>query len=172
MNVTGTFDRTQRTLVLKRQFKASIDDVWASIVESDRLSRWFGTWSGDPSTGTVSVTMNAEAEPMPPAPFEIQACEPPRLLSVSATDAYGSWRLEAQLTEADGETSLVLTQRDVDPDTVAETGPGWEWYLDRLVAAVDESRMPSLEDFDGKYMPMSAQYTAMLEAQPADPATA
>ena len=160
MTVTGAFDRAQRTLVLRRQFTAPIDDVWASIVESDRLSRWFGTWSGDPSTGTVSVTMNAEAEPMPPAPFEIQVCEPPRLLSVSATDDYGTWRLEAELTEADGMTTLVLTQRDVDPGTVAETGPGWEWYLDRLVAAVHEGRMPTLEDFDVVYMPMGPEYTA------------
>lgn len=160
MTVTGAFDRAQRTLVLRRQFTAPIDGVWASIVESDRLSRWFGTWSGDPSTGTVSVTMNAEAEPMPPAPFEIQVCEPPRLLSVSATDDYGTWRLEAELTEADGMTTLVLTQRDVDPGTVAETGPGWEWYLDRLVAAVHDGRMPTLEDFNVTYIPMASQYTA------------
>lgn len=93
MTLAGRFDGAQQTLVLTRQFRTSIDDVWASIAESDRLSRWFGTWTGDPSTGTVSVTMNAEAEPMPAVPYEIRRCEPPRALSVRVTDEYGTWPL-------------------------------------------------------------------------------
>lgn len=161
MTITGRFNGSQQTLVLTRQFRSRIDDVWTSIVDSDRLSRWFGTWSGDPSTGQVSVVMNAEAEPVPPAPFEIQACDPPRRLSVSATDAYGTWRLTVELTEADGTTTLVLTQHDVDPGTLDETGPGWEWYLDRVVAAVEHGRMPTLEDFDGTYMAMGREYAAL-----------
>jgi uncharacterized protein YndB with AHSA1/START domain len=164
MTVTGRFDAAQRTLVLMRQFKTPIDDVWASIVDSDRLSRWFGTWSGDPSTGTVSVTMNAEAEPMPAVPYEIRKCEPPKALAVSATDEYGTWSLRAELTEVDGTTTMVLTQEDVDTETLEQTGPGWEWYLDRLVGAVNDDRMPTLDDFETSYMPMSKEYAALVES--------
>lgn len=104
MTLTGRFDGVQQTLVLTRQFRTSIDDVWASIAESDRLSRWFGTWTGDPSTGTVSVTMNAEAEPMPAVPYEIRRCEPPKALSVRVSDEYGTWTLTAELAAVDGTT--------------------------------------------------------------------
>jgi len=161
MTLTGRFDSARHTLVLTRHFTTSIDDVWESIADSDRLSRWFGTWSGDPSTGTVSVTMNAEAEPMPAVPYEIRRCEPPRALSVRVTDEYGTWTLSAELTAADGTTTLVLTQEDVDSATLEQTGPGWEWYLDRLVAAVHDDRMPTLDDFDSSYMPMSEEYAAL-----------
>lgn len=163
MTPTGRFNSDQHTLVLTRKFTSSIDDVWASIAESDRLSHWFGTWSGDPSTGTVSVTMNAEAEPMPAVPYEIRRCEPPRLLSVRVTDEYGTWSLTAEITAVDGETTLVLTQEDVDFETLEQTGPGWEWYLDRLVAAVQAERMPTLDDFETSYMPMSQEYAALVE---------
>jgi len=163
MTLTGRFDGAQQTLVLTRQFRTSIDDVWASIAESDRLSRWFGTWTGDPSTGTVSVTMNAEAEPMPAVPYEIRRCDPPSALSVRVTDEYGTWSLTAELTAVDGTTTLVLTQEDVDAETLEQTGPGWEWYLDRLVASVHADRMPTLEDFETIYAPLSREYAALVQ---------
>jgi len=158
MKATGSLTDGGRTLVLTRRFPAPITDVWASITDSERLARWFGTWTGDPSTGTVMVTMTAEAEPMPPTPYVIHTCEPPRLLEVSATDDYGSWRLRAELSEdADG-TTLVLRQDDVDPGTAHEVGPGWEWYLDRLVAAVVGEAPPDLEAFERDYLPLSEAY--------------
>src|SRR4029077_15098435 len=50
-----------RDLVLERVLPGSIDDAWASITESDRLARWFCTWTGEPRVGgTVELTMVAE----------------------------------------------------------------------------------------------------------------
>jgi hypothetical protein len=40
-----------RDLVLTRSFRAPIEDVWASITESDRTARWFASWSGEPGPG-------------------------------------------------------------------------------------------------------------------------
>ena len=57
MKPTGTVEDGGKTLVLRRHFSVSIDDVWASVTESERLGRWFGTWTGDPATGSVMVTM-------------------------------------------------------------------------------------------------------------------
>lgn len=34
-------------LVVSRTFRAPIEDVWASVTESDRTARWFGAWQGD-----------------------------------------------------------------------------------------------------------------------------
>lgn len=158
MNLTGTLEDDGRTLVLVRRFGASIEDVWATLTDSDRLARWFGTWTGDPASGRVLVTMNAEAEAGAPAEFQVVACEPPRLLAVSADDEYGSWRLSAELAGTDGGTTLTFRQRDLDPRSLPETGPGWEWYLNRLVAAVEGGEPPTLGDFDTDYVPLSAQY--------------
>lgn len=57
----------------------------------------------------------------------------------------------------------MLRQEDLDLGSLPEIGPGWEWYLDRLVAAVSDSSPPTLDDFDASYMPMSAAYAAMVE---------
>jgi uncharacterized protein YndB with AHSA1/START domain len=42
---------TGRDLVLIRRFRAPIEDVWASITESDRTARWFASWTGDAAPG-------------------------------------------------------------------------------------------------------------------------
>ena len=50
-----------RDLVLERVLPGSIDDAWASITESDRLARWFCTWTGEPGVGaTLELTLVAE----------------------------------------------------------------------------------------------------------------
>ncbi|WP_149360327.1 SRPBCC family protein [Lolliginicoccus suaedae] len=134
-------------LVLTRSFRADIDDVWASITEPERTGRWFGTWTGDAAPGnTIMVTMTFEDEG-PAIGMRIDKCEPPRLLAVSAEDEYGSWRLEARLTTDSEGTLLTFTQHVDDLDSVSGTGPGWEYYLDNLVASIAGSPAPSFDDY-------------------------
>jgi uncharacterized protein YndB with AHSA1/START domain len=158
MNPIGSVEDDGRTLVLTRRFRAAIEDVWASITESDRLARWYGTWTGDPATGTVMVTMNAEAEPVAPLAYTITTCEPPRRLAIEAADSFGRWQLSAELREAAGTTTLVFRQHDLDPTVVADVGPGWDWYLDRLAATIDGTTVPSLADFEATYAPLGTAY--------------
>jgi uncharacterized protein YndB with AHSA1/START domain len=140
---------THDDLVLERPFRAAIDDVWAGVTETDRLARWYGTWTGEPADGFVMVTMNAEAEPGSPMRYDIDACEPPRLLSVSARSEYGTWKLTLALSQHDDTTTLVFRHHDVDRGAAGEIGAGWEWYLDRLAASIAGTAPPTLADFDG-----------------------
>ncbi|HEY9557063.1 MAG TPA: hypothetical protein VIR58_10025 [Acidimicrobiales bacterium] len=65
---------------------------------------------------------------------------------------------DSRLTEADGTTELTLVHHlDADANP-ADVGPGWEYYLDMLVA----SREPGSDrpDFDDYYPAQSAHFTA------------
>jgi uncharacterized protein YndB with AHSA1/START domain len=143
-----------RDLVLTRSFRAPIEDVWASITESDRTARWFASWSGEPGPGrTIRYQLTFE-ESAPEGNMTIEACDPPRHLAVSTQDEYGTWRLEATLAEIDGITELTFVHH-LDADAkAADVGPGWEYYLDMLVASRDGSPTP---DFDA-YPPAQAAY--------------
>jgi uncharacterized protein YndB with AHSA1/START domain len=163
MNPTGTVDREGRSLVLTRSFAAPVEDVWASITESERLGRWFGTWTGDPADGFVMVTMNAEPEPGTPLRYDIDACDPPRLLRISANDDAGHWVLAVELAEDDDGTTLTFRQEEVDLSAVGDMGPGWEWYLDRLAAAVAGTEPPGLAEFETDHMALAPAYAAMSE---------
>ncbi len=134
-------------LVLTRTYRASAEDVWASITEPDRTARWFGPWKGEAGPGRTIQVQLAYEEEQPWADFTIDACTPPHHLSLRTVDEHGSWHLEAALTEHGGQTELVFTHHLTSPEIAGEAGPGWEYYLDLLVAAREGTPSPRFEDY-------------------------
>ena len=123
----GTYEG-QDTVVFERTFRAPIDDVWAAVTESERLERWIGTWRGDPASGVVQFQLNAEGDDVPESTYEIQRCEPPRLLHVRAADDHGVWTLIAELSETAEAWGFRLMQQEaryLDRETVAR-----RWYAE------------------------------------------
>ncbi|WP_432477352.1 SRPBCC family protein [Nocardioides sp. GXQ0305] len=138
---TGRRDQRDGTTYVefRREFRAPITDVWASVTEPARLERWIGTWSGDPASGSIEFRMTAEGEDAPAETHRIVACDPPRHLVTESTGAGEEtvWRLELDLAEAGGVTVLTFAQRLEEAIQVESVGPGWDYYLDRLVVAHD-----------------------------------
>ncbi|GAA1724140.1 SRPBCC domain-containing protein [Aeromicrobium alkaliterrae] len=140
MSATPTGYLTRRGdadhLAWDRTFDAPASQVWAAITVSERLAPWIGTWTGDPADGFVMFSMNAEGdEGSTPMRYDIPACDEPRLLKVDCVSDWGTWNLGLELAEADGVTTLTMTQLVNDVAAIENIGPGWEYYLDRLVLA-------------------------------------
>jgi uncharacterized protein YndB with AHSA1/START domain len=135
-------------LMLTRTYRADIEDVWASVTESERTARWFAEWKGDARPGgTVQLRMTHEGDDPPWTDARIEACEPPRRLAVSTVDEAGEWHLELLLSHDAGRTSLTLVHHLTSTEGVAEVGPGWEYYLDMLTATREGSALPSFDDY-------------------------
>ncbi|GGK94433.1 SRPBCC family protein [Nocardia jinanensis] len=147
-------------LVLTRTYRAPIEDVWASVTESERTARWFGPWEGDAGPGrTIRVRMSYE-EGQPWSDYTVDTCEPPRHLALRTVDEYGSWHLEVTLTERDGQTELVFIHHLDSTAQIPEVGPGWEYYLDALGASRTDTRRP---DFDDYYPALRDYYTNLTD---------
>ncbi|QNP66418.1 SRPBCC family protein [Streptomyces genisteinicus] len=134
-------------LILTRVHRAPVADVWASITEPQRTARWFGPWRGEAAPGRTIEVQLAFEESEPWCPLLIEACEPPRRLAVSMEDEAGSWHLEVLLTETGGGTEIRLVHHLASTRLLGETGPGWEYYLDMLVAARTGGPRPDFEDY-------------------------
>jgi hypothetical protein len=94
--------------------------------------------------------MTAE-ESAEPEDVRIIDCEPPRLLRMVLAQGPDGWHVDLTLDESDGVTTLRFTQRVGDDLDVSDVGPGWEYYLDRLVAARADAPMPEWgEDYLGQ----------------------
>ena len=143
-------------LVLERSFRAPIQDVWAAVTDPDRLARWIGTWTGDPSSGAVVFEMTAESAP--PQPCRITVCEPPTRLGLELLEPDGAapWTLTVVLTAHGGTTTLTFDQALGPSAPVRDVGPGWEYYLDRLVAAETGGDVAAIT-WDA-YVPMGEEY--------------
>ncbi|OBA68321.1 SRPBCC family protein [Gordonia sp. 852002-10350_SCH5691597] len=161
---TGRYRKLSERNVIEfeREFRASIEDVWAAVTESDRLGRWFGTYTGDPESGRVELVMTAEGDDVASTPWNIVECTPPRILQVVSEDEGLVWDLRVELSEVDGLTKLVMRQIFDDTGGVETVGPGWEYYLDRLVAVVVGAGVEDI-DFDDYYPAQAEHYRRIAE---------
>jgi uncharacterized protein YndB with AHSA1/START domain len=148
-------------LVLERTLPLPPDALWAAVTESARLARWFASWEGDPASGHVTVQMLAEGEDVPPAVYEVRRCEPPHRYAVRSSDASGVWEIELTVAPAGGGGgTLTFTQVVHDAGALENIGPGWDYYLDRLVAA-ETGGDPAAVAWDDYYPALAAHYGAV-----------
>jgi uncharacterized protein YndB with AHSA1/START domain len=138
-----------------RTYPDPIERVWAAVTDPEELAVWYGTWRGDPASGTVelaSIEGGGEFKAV-----EIVECRPPRRVAIVLPTPYGPWPLSITLSESNGVTTLVFVHRLAEPYDPTSIGPGWHYYLDRLGATMSGGAMPEPEDWPS-YEPLGARY--------------
>jgi uncharacterized protein YndB with AHSA1/START domain len=158
MNPTPTGRLRGDDLVLTRTFRAPIDDVWTSVTDSESTARWFGPWERTADEKKIRLQMAFE-EGKPWLDATIEHCEPPHHLAVRSKTTYGEKLLSMTLTESAGTTTLEFVHHRVNKKMVGEFGPGWEYYLDNLVASRDGKPLPKFDS----YYPSQKEYFTSLE---------
>ncbi|QIM15172.1 SRPBCC family protein [Leucobacter insecticola] len=162
IEATGRVIRTARgvDLVLVRSLALPIDEAWEYLTVSDRTAEWFGAWDGDGRAGgSVRIRMAFEADG-PPVRAQIIACEAPHHLELHTTTNDDGWELELHLEEDGDEDTVLRFVHHLDSaGGVGDIGPGWEYYLDLLVAATEGTEQPQ---FDQYYPAMSEAYLSQL----------
>lgn len=119
-------------VVLRRTYRADVEQVWDALTTADRISRWFLPISGDLRLGgRYQFEGNAGGE--------ILECEPPRLLRVSwvmgepAPDSFSE--VVVRLTPVEDGTSFELEHTATVPSQFWEqfgpgaVGVGWDGGL-------------------------------------------
>lgn len=151
-------------VVFVRTFDVSAEQVWAMISRSELTARWFGTFDGDPAEGHVMVSMNAEGDDnTTPIRYSVDRCEPPRLLQVSSSTDVGDWDLELRVEPSGSGSTLALSHLVTDPASIDSIGPGWEYYLDRLAAAIAGTDPGAVDWAD--YFPAMQPYYRQIQEQ-------
>jgi uncharacterized protein YndB with AHSA1/START domain len=142
MNPAPTGRLEGKDLILTRRFRAPIEDVWTSVTDSNSTARWFGPWKGEAAPGkTIDVQMSFE-EGKPWTQARIDRCDAPRHLALTTLSDHGSWRLELTLVQQGDTTEMTFVHHVDDLPLVEHAGPGWEYYLDNLVAAREGRTLP------------------------------
>lgn len=141
-------------LILTRTFRAAIEDVWKSITDPDCTARWFGRWEGDAAPGKYVTLYLGFEQDAPPGQVLIESCRPPHHLAIAMKDEHGDWRLQISLTQTGDVTTLTFVHHLTDATSVGDIGPGWEYYLDMLIASRGGNPLPSF----GDYYPAQREY--------------
>lgn len=134
-------------LVLVREFEAPPEQVWEWVTSSSRLEQWIGSWTGDAQVGgVVELTMTAEHSEAPER-VTIIDCDAPKRLQVEMTSEAGTWQLQLDVRARGDVTRLEFNQLVEQGDDISAVGPGWEYYLDRLVAVRAGLVPPEFDDY-------------------------
>ena len=143
-------------LVLPRSLPVALNDAWIHITEPQSTARWIGTWQGNGSIGETAQLQLGFEEGQPWTNFRISACQAPTWLRVETLDADGhtAWDLSIELRGGPVHTELLFTMYGVDPASVGEIGPGWEYYLDQLVLSLSDAPLPNFSE----YYPAQKEY--------------
>ncbi len=146
-------------VVFPRRLPLSRGEAWAAVTDPARTARWIGSWSGDPASGTVEMTMSAE-EGSPAESVGVLRCEAPNLVVVRIGP--DGWVVTVRIEGDDDEVTISLEQDIADAESASDIGPGWDFYLDRLVEA-EAGRDPEALRFSPDYHPALADhYRALL----------
>ena len=146
-------------LVLVRELLVSPEELWAWVTESEKLARWIGPFEGDAAVGSVVHLTMTEEESSEPQPVTILECDPSRRLALEMANGGGGWQLQLDISVRGDGTLLTFNQLIEQGDDITSVGPGWEYYLDRLVAAITGAA-PSPWD---AYYPALVGYYSELE---------
>ena len=134
-------------LVLTRRFRASMEDVWTSLTDPASTARWFGSWEGTPGVGNeIRVQMGFE-DGQPWLTKKIEVCESPRRLVLTSVGSSFTSKLELCLKPTSDGCELEFIQHAINRGMMGEIGPGWEYYLDALVASRDGGPRPKFDTY-------------------------
>jgi uncharacterized protein YndB with AHSA1/START domain len=138
---------------ITRTFRAPIDDVWTSVTASESTARWIGPWkwAGDAGPGNAIVLTMVFEKGAPESTGIVESCEEPKRVSIKTGEG---WHLEILLEQRGDVTTMDFVHHLTDLDLAQHAGPGWEYYLDLLVAARDGTPQPTFDE----YYPSQQQY--------------
>jgi uncharacterized protein (TIGR00369 family) len=126
-----------RTLRFERRLPGAMEQVWAFLVEPQRLAVWLARGEIEPRVGGQVIIHHEETWPdCPPARGVVTAWDPPRRLAYTWSEASTNSEVAFELSPAPGGVTLVLTHRHLPLGEEVEFGGGWHVNLDALGLAL------------------------------------
>jgi uncharacterized protein YndB with AHSA1/START domain len=141
-------------------YDTDVDDLWSAVTDPSRLARWVAMVEGDLRVGgRVHARFTSGWE----GPGRIDACEPPRRLLVTFEPGTPDETVqEAVLTPVgSGQTRLVVEDRGIPLDGIADYGAGWQAHVEDLAAYLSGGERG---DWPRRVAELRAAYERLAEA--------
>ncbi|MGH3345940.1 MAG: SRPBCC family protein [Nocardioides sp.] len=136
MNIIGTMravDATRGAVRVEDTYDTDIDDLWEACTQPERLARWIAEVSGDLRLGgEFHARFTSGWDGM----GRVDVCEPPHRLLLTTWEAGQPEEqvIEATLTRDGDRTILVIEERGLPLEQLAEYGAGWQIHMEDLGA--------------------------------------
>ncbi len=116
-------------------YDADMDDLWSAVTDPPRLARWIAEVDGDCQLGG---RIHARFTSGWDGPGRIDVCQAPhRLVVTMAPGTSEETVIEATLVAEEDRTRLVVEERGIPIDELADHGAGWQAHVEDLTAHLD-----------------------------------
>lgn len=152
-------------LLLERVLPAGVERCWAAFTTSAGASGWIGEIDGGREDARFRMT--AESADAEWTPVDVEACAAPEHLAVAAPGPEGgAWRLDIRLAERGAEQTALRFAHRLDAAQgmagVDWIAIGWEYYLDRLDAALSGGDVAAISWSEGGYEELRRGYADLF----------
>ncbi len=159
--IVGSLRRTEDgkgAVRMEDVYDTDIDDLWSALTDPRRLARWMAEVEGELRLGGqfyAKFTSSVEGA------GRIDACQAPRRLVVTLSPGRPDETIiEATLAPELGKTRLIIVERGLPLDELADHGAGWQAIVEDLTAHIHRRRpgdwrtrwielMPAYQDLAG-----------------------
>ncbi|PQZ95863.1 hypothetical protein CQ018_00765 [Arthrobacter sp. MYb227] len=145
-------------VVVERTLPYSVEEIWAAFTTPAGLKKWIGILRGSQASANLSFAMVDQGKEANPATVNIHRCRAPYDLSLSTESEYGNWHLGIQLSRRGEESSLKFFHDLGASDDPRNIGPGWEYYMERVILALGNKSVDALV-WDDFYPALAGHYT-------------
>ena len=156
---------------IEDRYDTDIDDLWSAITDPERLARWHGQVEGDLRPGG-EFRIYLAADDID-STGRVDACEPPRRLSVTTRETDESYRKgqgvppfdavkDLTLTADGDQTILVIEITGMPLDKIAFYGAGWQIHAEHLAAYIRGEQPADTEARWGELVPPYQELAATI----------
>ena len=120
---------------MEDRLDTNIDDVWSALTDPGRLARWLGEFEGDLRLGGEFRARYFDGWE---GTGRVDVCEPPRHLLVTTKHVRQAAEqvVEATLTADGDHTIVILEERGMPANLLAEYGAGIQVHVEDLAAHI------------------------------------
>ena len=139
-------------------YDSGIDDLWSAVTDPRRLARWIAEVEGDLRLGG---RIHARFTSAWDGPGRIDVCQAPhRLMVTMAPGTSEETVIEVTLVAEKGKTRLVVDERGIPLDELADHGAGWQAHVEDLTAHL-EGREAA--DWQARWTALTPTYQNLAE---------
>lgn len=153
---------TGRRIVIELDAQTGVRDIWDAFTTADGLRSWAGILCGNADSGDLRFAFLEDGLESAAGSVRVHRCRPPYKFRLTADTEQGAWDLGLDLSSRTGTRKITFIHELAASDDPGTIGPGWEYYLQRMLVHLEGGDVDSVK-WDDYYPALAAAYAKAPE---------
>lgn len=153
---------TGRRIVIELDAQSGVRHIWDAFTTAEGLRAWAGILRGTADSGDLRFAFLEEGLESASGSVQVHRCRPPYKFRLTADTEQGAWDLGLDLSSRTGTKKITFIHELGASDDPGTIGPGWEYYLQRMLVHLEGGDVHSVK-WDDYYPALAPTYAKAPE---------